>query len=308
MTAPPSTLVNRPPIGRFAPSPTGQLHLGSLFVALASYAHAKSLGGQWFVRIEDTDFERCKPQYTDKILSDLETLGLHWDGKVIYQSQRLAIYHHYLDVLQNRLYACACSRKTLATFGAVYPRFCLHKGVDKHQKWRLMLPDTHFCFVDEYQGTQWQNPQKLLGDTVIKRQNGMINYIFACAIDDGLMNVNSLVRGLDILPMTMTQTVIQQQLALPTPSHFAHLPLLVDSDGQKLSKQTLATPIDTTKPSRELCFVLSLLGMPIDDELPHQSPAKIVQFAVDNWWGDWQQHLQHKTKLTINHAPLHKIP
>lgn len=295
----PSALFDRPPIGRFAPSPTGELHLGSLLTAIASFVHAKSLGGKWLVRIEDTDFERCKPIFSDKILTDLEKLGLFWDEEPLYQSKRLNIYHEYLAQLNNHLYACRCSRKQLTQFGAVYPRFCLNTPLTHHEKWRLTTPNIQIGFVDEYQGPQWQNPQTLLGDVIVRRNNGMINYIFACAIDDGLTNINSLVRGLDILPMTATQLLIQKWLHLPTPIHFAHLPLLTQH-GQKLSKQNLATPIDIAYPARTLCHALTLLGMPLDKHLEAGSPTDVINFAIKHWWGDWQQSLINKQQIELN--------
>lgn len=298
-TTPPINLPARPPIGRFAPSPTGELHLGSLLTAVASYAHIKSQNGKWRLRIEDADTERCRADHSAKILADLEMLGLHWDGEVVYQSRNTAIYEACLATLQDKLYFCDCSRKQLADFG-LYPRFCLNKSVPKNEKVRLILPDVWFGFLDEYQGVQWQNPQKSLGDVVVKRQNGLINYILACAIDDGLANVTSIVRGLDILPMTTSQLLIQQWLGLPTPSHFAHLPLLVFDNGQKLSKQTLATPIDISRPSAELVKVLKLLKMPVPDGLADESPSDVMAFVVKHWQGDWQQAgLQQKTAIVM---------
>lgn len=285
-------------IGRFAPSPTGHLHLGSLMTALASHCHAKAQGGEWHIRIEDTDFERCKPEFATQILKDLEQLGLGWDGAVIYQSKRLDIYQDALHTLKHRCYPCDCSRKQLANFGVIYPRFCLHKTADHNQKWRLVLPDMNYAFFDEYQGIQWQNPQKTLGDVVIKRQNGMINYILACAVDDGLMGINSLVRGLDILPMTITQILIQNWLKLPTPHQFAHLPLLTNGK-QKLSKQNLATPIDTQHPSAALIKALQLLGMPTPSHLANDCPANIIDFAIHHWQGDWQQAIRGKQEIII---------
>lgn len=277
------------PIGRFAPSPTGRLHLGSLLTAVASFCHIKAQGGQWLLRIEDTDFERCKPDFTTAILTDLEKLGLCWDGQVVYQSARIGLYNELLESLDTHCYACDCSRKSLGDV-VVYPRICLDKSLPHSEKIRLILPDIFYGFVDEYQGVQWQNPQKTLGDVVIKRQNGMINYMLACAVDDGLAGVTSLVRGLDILPMTTAQLYIQRLLGLPTPSHFAHLPLLVNNTGQKLSKQTLATPIDTTQPHKAVLLALNLLKMPIPSELNDEKVGDILKFAIQNWQGEWQKN------------------
>lgn len=287
------------PIGRFAPSPTHHLHLGSLTTAVASFCHIKSLGGDWLLRIEDVDFERCQPKYTDSILHDLDKLGLHWDKEVTYQSKRTDIYD---EILSNRLsditYACQCSRKQLEAHRnqsakpyalnqpTLYPRFCLHKDLDKSHpksKIRLQLPNVETAFVDELQGVIWDNPALSLGDVVVKRQNQMINYILACAIDDGLQNITHIMRGLDIMPMTVAQINILHKCRLPIPSYFYHLPLLMNTDGQKLSKQNLATPINTTKPSEMLLYALKLLGQHTVKQMHAAKPHEILRHAIEHW-------------------------
>lgn len=276
------------PVGRFAPSPTGALHLGSLTTAVASFCHIKSQGGLWRLRIEDTDFERCRPEYSAQMLRDLDNLGLHWDGAVRYQSQRLDVYAHYLQKIDALCYPCSCSRKKLESkTRPVYPRYCLPsagapKTATNGQKIRLQLPDVDVCFFDGVQGVCWQNPQKLLGDTVIKRSNGVVNYIFACAIDDALDGVTCAMRGLDILPMTAAQGFIQQLLGLPTIDRFFHLPLLLSAQGQKLSKQNLARPIDTTKPGPLLFLALRLLRQNPPADLK-TDPKALLLHAVAHW-------------------------
>lgn len=300
---------NRPIIGRFAPSPTGHLHLGSLTTAVASFCHVKSLSGKWLVRIEDVDFERCKSNYTTSILTDLENLGLWADDEIVYQSNRLAIYEAYLDKLQKLVYVCTCSRKELsAHFNAnpppfdplshtkdlnappLYPRLCLGKNtpyqLHSNTKIRLTLPDVWTAFYDDIQGLIWHNPAKTLGDVVIKRQNGMINYVLACAIDDGLQNISHVMRGLDILPMTVAQLAILHACDLPTPDQFYHLPLLHNTQGQKLSKQNLATPINTTTPDTAktaLLTALHLLKQPVFDDLQDGTVSEILAWAVAHW-------------------------
>lgn len=305
---------NRPIIGRFAPSPTGHLHLGSLTTAVASFCHIKSLNGQWLLRIEDVDFERCKPTYSESILSDLEALSLHWDGEVTYQSQRQTIYHDYLDRLRPLTYACQCSRKQLSEYFShhpshahqpmifsdalrldgiqdlnappIYPRLCLHQHHDSahsDSKIRLCLPDGLVAFYDGIQGVIWDNPAKSLGDVVIKRQNGMLNYIFACAIDDGLQNISHIMRGLDIMPMTIAQLAINQAVKLPHADYFYHLPLLHNTDGQKLSKQNLAKPIKQENPRQLLVQALQLLKQPIPKDMADGTPEQILQFAIRHW-------------------------
>lgn len=329
------TLINYPadsqtqlspcPIGRFAPSPTGELHLGSLITALASYCHIKALGGDWLLRIEDTDTERCASQFSEQILIDLEALGLQWDGDVVYQSERLDIYNDYLSsVLRPLTYGCQCSRKSLAqyweqkawlqdkntnlvNFNNVvnnstqvnpllgnqqsYPRCCIEANLDRQQhKLRLQLPDYSIGFIDGIQGLQWNNPQQNLGDMVVRRQDGMINYILAASIDDGLQQVTHVMRGLDILPMTTAQMSIMQAARLPTIDHWYHLPLICNPDGQKLSKQNLAQPIDTHKPSQLLATALQLLKQPA---VTIDIPARMLQQAISQWDNTPLQGLQH---------------
>lgn len=292
----------RTPIGRFAPSPTGHLHLGSLATALASYCHIKSLGGTWLVRIEDVDVERCKPTYATSILQDLDNLGLHSDGEILFQSARTKIYDEYLDSLSALTYHCTCSRKALSAMSTpavsfydlnikdlnlapIYPRLCLHQSLT-HDKVRLCLPDVLTAFYDGIQGVIWDNPAKSLGDVVAKRQNGMINYIIACVVDDGLQNISHVMRGLDIMPMTVAQLFIAKACQLPTPDCFYHLPLLMNADGQKLSKQNLATPIDTGTPDKvsNLLFnTLTLLRQNPPTDLQKEKPNTILSWAVEHW-------------------------
>lgn len=291
------TLKKRQPIGRFAPSPTGELHLGSLTTALASFCHIKSLGGIWRLRIEDTDTERCDQQFSEQIMIDLEALGLHWDGDVIYQSERIDIYNDYLSSsLRPLTYGCQCSRKSLAHYWTQqdsqesdnqqaehqrYPRCCVDAKLNWHShKLRLQLPNHLIGFIDGIQGLQWQNPQQTLGDMVVRRQDGMINYILAASIDDGLQNISHVMRGLDILPLTAAQMSIMSSAQLPNIDHWYHLPLICHADGQKLSKQNLAQPIDTRKPSILLSQALQLLQQPIVDI---DTPARMLQQAIAQW-------------------------
>lgn len=289
-------------VGRFAPSATGHLHLGSLTTAIASYCHIKSLGGRWLVRMEDVDFERCKPAYASAILTDLDNLGLHADETIIFQSKRTDIYNDYLANLSSLCYHCHCSRKALQTcaipachfynpaikdlnLAPIYPRLCLHKN-HKDNKLRLTLPNVLTAFCDGIQGIVWDNPAKSLGDVVIKRQNGMINYILACTIDDGLQGVSHIMRGLDIMPMTIAQLFIAKACNLPCADYFYHLPLLVNADGQKLSKQNLATPIDTKSPDKvsDLLFLaLQLLCQNPPSDLQKEPPSTILAWGIHNW-------------------------
>jgi len=305
---PSASLLTQRPIGRFAPSPTGELHLGSLTTALASYCHIKSLGGEWLLRIEDTDTERCDRQFTEQILIDLETLGLQWDGDVIHQSERIDIYNDYLrEALAPLTYGCQCSRKSLARYWdnienlsdlipnkQRYPRCCIAKDLDKQQhKLRLQLPNYAIGFMDGIQGIQWDNPQQTLGDMVVRRQDGMINYILAASIDDGLQGITHIMRGLDILPMTTAQISLLQMLDLSAVSHWYHLPLICHANGQKLSKQNLAQPIDTRDPSALIAEALKLLQqLPVDLD----TPERMLRQAISQWDN---APLQNKQQLAI---------
>ncbi len=322
------------PIGRFAPSPTGELHLGSLTTALASFCHIKSIGGKWLLRMEDTDTERCDRQFTEQILMDLEALGLHWDGDVIYQSERIDIYNDYLSsYLRPLTYGCQCSRKDLEQYWAQeeisrnhgraslaaptdqislneqissidqvqpnrqrYPRRCVAADLDRQQhKLRIQLPDYRIGFNDGIQGLQWDNPQQTLGDMVARRQDGMINYILAASLDDGLQQVTHIMRGLDILPMTTAQIGIMQAARLPTIDRWYHLPLINNADGQKLSKQNLAQPIDTSDPSQLITEALSLLQQV---KVDIDTPENMLKQAIAQWDNT---PLQGKQQLNLSY-------
>lgn len=321
----PTTSIPTPPIGRFAPSPTGELHLGSLTTALASYCHIKSLGGKWLLRIEDTDTERCDRQFTEQILIDLEVLGLHWDGDVVYQSERIDIYNEYLaSTLRPLTYGCQCSRKDLEQYWTQqeqipahtdtatqltvlpnrkrYPRRCVTKALDRLQhKLRIQLPDYLIGFHDGIQGQQWGNPQQTLGDMVVRRQDGMINYILAASLDDGLQGVTHIMRGLDILPMTTAQISIMQAARLPAIDRWYHLPLICSPNGQKLSKQNLAQPIDTRDPSQLIATALQLLQQP---SVEIDTPARMLKQATAQW-DNAPLHGQQQLSL-INNRPTAK--
>lgn len=277
------------PIGRFAPSPTGRLHLGSLITAVASFCISRQVGGQWLLRIEDTDWERCRPEFSDAILFDLERLGLHWDGDVYYQSQHVTDYQ---EILHQQLiqvsYACDCSRKFLQQYNQQhqltsyrYPQLCLHKKLSRQQQQiRLIMPNYDIMFVDKLQGIQCANPQQEIGDIVIQRKNGMINYMLAVVIDDAKQGVNQIIRGLDILPLTIPQLALINYLKLPCTKEYYHLPVLVNNQGQKLSKQTLAEPISPYPASKLIQLALSLLQQP---NVALDRPEVMLKQAVQQW-------------------------
>lgn len=306
-------------VGRFAPSPTGALHLGSLITAIASYCIAKRAQGNWLLRIEDTDIERCHPHFSDAILADLDRLGLHWDGEVRYQSQHLNTYHEWLDTrLKHVSYGCDCSRKSIQAYQLAYPdyhghypRICIHKQLCRDNAIRLIMPDVQMLFFDQLQAVISGNPQRDHGDIVVRRRQsptlpsvqlankGMINYMLAVVVDDALQGVNQIVRGLDMLPLTIPQLVIGDYLTLPPIQHYYHLPILVNAHGQKLSKQTLAEPIQAYPATQLIQTALKLLGQsPVDTD----KPSIMLQQAISQWDNRPLQGKQH-----IQVAPLQML-
>jgi glutamyl-Q tRNA(Asp) synthetase len=279
--------------GRFAPSPTGPLHLGSLFAALASFLDARSQQGKWLLRIDDLDTPRNKDGSVAAILNTLEIFGLHWDDAVYYQSQHLEEYNHFLQQLaQSQLtYPCVCSRKTLAdsTFGnsnskGIYPSICRGKAIsyDKPHAIRIKNDDNTIVFGDALQGTISHNLAVQHGDFILKRRDGIIAYQFAVVVDDYLQGVNHVVRGCDLLAETPKQIYLQQLLGFPTPAYL-HVPVIVDQHGYKLSKQTLATAVDTKAPNLTLFDLLALLKQNPPDDLFGATVNEMLEWAIANW-------------------------
>jgi glutamyl-Q tRNA(Asp) synthetase len=238
--------------GRFAPSPTGPLHFGSLVAAVASWCDARAHGGQWLVRIEDVDTPRTRDGASDAILSTLAACGFEWDGAVVHQSERSALYQAALDdlVSRDRAYPCACTRKELAHAPTgiggerVYPGTCRHglaPGRDG-RAWRLRTSGQHTAFVDRLQGNQQQCLASDVGDFVIRRADGLFAYQLAVVVDDADQGITHVVRGADLLASTPRQIWLQQVLRLATPSYLHH-PVVIDAAGEKLSKQTRAPPL-----------------------------------------------------------------
>jgi len=244
--------------GRFAPSPTGPLHFGSLVAAMASWCDARANGGAWKLRIEDVDAPRTKSGAADAILTSLERYGFQWDGPVIRQSERIASYHAALDALRGRdqLFACACTRKELedAPFGAtgerLYPGTC-RGGVpsDRAKRsgraLRVRVDDRPITFVDRVQGAQTQVLARDSGDFVVLRADALFAYQLAVVVDDAYQGVTHVVRGADLLTSTVRQIWLQRCLGLPTPSYLHH-PIVTSASGEKLSKQTGAAALPDT--------------------------------------------------------------
>jgi glutamyl-Q tRNA(Asp) synthetase len=256
-------------VGRFAPSPTGPLHFGSLVAALASYMEARTAKGKWLLRIDDLDRPREQPGAADQILRALERLGFEWDGPVLWQSARLERYHAVLEDLSRRgfAYPCGCSRKeledsVLAIDGSrIYPGTCRH-GLAPGKSRRAVRLRTHSALIgfdDLIQGPVQQRVEREVGDFVLQRADGIYAYQLAVVVDDLDQGVTHVVRGADLLDSTARQIHLQRILGARTP-RYAHVPVAVDAAGQKLSKQTGATTIDLADPERELVRARRFLG------------------------------------------------
>lgn len=274
--------------GRFAPSPTGNLHIGSLIAAVGSYLIAKSQQGEWWVRIEDIDPPREVPGAAASILETLEIHGLEWD-QLCFQHERLDIYQHAVDTLRanSLIYPCSCSRKTLSdTYGnsPVYPGICRNRAdtVTGPVAWRIHCPDRILTIEDGLQGNLPYRLPTEVGDFIIKRADGYYSYQLAVAIDDAEQGMTEVVRGVDLLDSTPRQIIIQQALNLPTP-RYQHLPVIVNALGQKLSKQTLAAPLDNTRPVASLWTALSILGQQPPHELQVSALTTFWDWALQNW-------------------------
>ncbi|MCL5060966.1 MAG: tRNA glutamyl-Q(34) synthetase GluQRS [Candidatus Thermoplasmatota archaeon] len=281
-----------PYVGRFAPSPTGPLHFGSLVAAVASWLDARAAGGRWLLRMEDLDFPRCEPGAADAILRQLEAYSLQWDGTVLYQSQRDDAYTAALDALRGEgaVFACTCTRSQLAHVPRnaegeiIYPGTCrLHAPprVAAHA-WRVQIPDVSTHFVDRIHGELQQNLASEVGDFIVKRADGLFAYQLAVVVDDAFQGITHVVRGADLLWNTPRQIYLQSLLGLPTPV-YAHVPLITNAAGQKLSKQTLAPALPETGRSAVLGEALAALGHPPPAELAGAGPAELLAWASAHW-------------------------
>ena len=280
--------------GRFAPSPTGPLHFGSLVAAVGSYLDARAHAGEWLLRIEDVDDPRTVPGAVDDILRTLEAFGFEWDGEVITQSRRLDLYHAALVRLQldGEVYPCACSRREIADSasrasvdgGLAYPGTCRAGLADGRaaRSWRMRVPDRELSFEDRVQGALRQNLEREVGDFILLRADGQYAYQLAVVFDDALQGVNSVVRGADLLDSTPRQIWLQQRLGVPTPA-YAHLPVATNAVGEKLSKQTQAPAVNPLHGSAALAEVLQFLGHPVPPTLRGAPLVEFWQWAVSAW-------------------------
>jgi glutamyl-Q tRNA(Asp) synthetase len=278
--------------GRFAPSPTGPLHFGSLVAAVGSYLEAKKHNGTWLVRMEDLDAPRTVEGAASSILHTLEAFRLHWDGPILYQSERSDAYEGALNQLRQSgaAYPCACTRREIADSalhgidGLIYPGTC-RPGVTegKHARtWRVRTENDPVEFDDALQGRIVQHLESEIGDFVVRRADGLFAYQLAVVVDDGYQHISHVVRGADLLLSTPRQIWLQRLLGLPTPSYM-HLPVAVNAQGEKLSKQTLAAAVDAQDTSGTLWQVLQFLRQQPPEELRRETLPILWQWALANW-------------------------
>jgi glutamyl-Q tRNA(Asp) synthetase len=276
-------------VGRFAPSPTGPLHFGSLVAAAASYLQAKAHNGQWLLRIEDIDPPREQPGAAESIIVALRRYGFEWDGDVLYQSDNRATHHAALATLiEGRLaYRCGCSRADLADapqgdLGSIYPGTCRDRKVVGNTSIRLRTNDAPIVFDDALQGRVVQHLESGSGDFVICRRDGLIAYHLAVVVDDEQQGVTEVVRGIDLLDSTPRQIWLQRTLGFKTP-HYAHIPVITNSSGEKLSKSTHAPGITMDNIAPALIEALRALQLAPPAKLTRESVANIWSWAVENW-------------------------
>jgi glutamyl-Q tRNA(Asp) synthetase len=278
--------------GRFAPSPTGPLHFGSLVAAVGSFLEARTRGGKWLVRMEDLDPPRIVPEAAADILRTLEACGMEWDGLVACKSTRHDAYHVALHRLRQagRVYPCACSRREIAdsaisgTEGPVYPGTC-RKGVAESRTARAQRLDTRGAaveFDDALQGRIACRLDQEYGDFVLYRADGIYAYQLAVVVDDAEQGITDVVRGADLLGSTPRQIYLQQLLGLPR-VRYGHLPVAVNERGEKLSKQTFAAPVDAARPLPALVAVLSFLGQQPPRPLARGAVPELWKWAIENW-------------------------
>ena len=278
--------------GRFAPSPTGPLHFGSLVAAVASYLEARRRGGEWLVRMEDLDPPREQEGAAALILRTLEAYGLYWDGEVLYQSARSEAYEAVLDGLRRSglVYPCGCSRQDWIRAAAaqglwpgVYPGTCRTGPSSSRPDPALrLLVEGEAGFEDRLLGAHRQALEKEVGDFVVRRADGLYAYQLAVVVDDAAQGITDVVRGADLLDSTARQVYLQDRLGLPTPGYL-HLPVAVNPDGQKLSKQSCAPPVDPDNPVPLLCEVLRFLGQGPPPELWEADLDAFWAWAVTHW-------------------------
>ena len=284
-----SSLRTKPTLrGRFAPSPSGPLHFGSLIAAVGSYLIAKYHGAEWQVRIEDIDPPREVEGATDTILRQLEAFGLHWDGPIIYQSENIPRFNDILETLKQTglLYACNCTRKKINTLSndGRYPNICENKNLpfEGDVAWKLRHGDGSYHFYDQIQGACEFDNGLYQEDFTVKRKDGLIAYQLAVVVDDINAGIDHVVRGIDLLDSTPRQLRLYEVLNKPEPLWY-HLPLAVNQEGNKLSKQNHAKAINSQKPSKQLYQAIDFLGQKPPITLKQEPPEVIIDWAIEHF-------------------------
>ncbi|MDE0156898.1 MAG: tRNA glutamyl-Q(34) synthetase GluQRS [Gammaproteobacteria bacterium] len=278
-------MLNTSYTGRFAPTPSGPLHFGSIVAALASYLDARHHGGRWLLRIEDIDTPRVRRGADRKIIDTLEILGLEWDGDIVYQSERIDHYQRALALLRDKdlLYRCYCPRRL--TKGKPYPGTCRAREEIPGKPYALRVKTSQqpVSFADAIQGRLAGRLIELTGDFILRRSDGLIAYNLAVVVDDAAQGVTHIVRGADLLDTTFNQVYLQSVLNLPAPG-YAHHPLVLDERGKKVSKQDGATDVLAgASPETVLLQSLGFLGQNPDQELKGAGKRDILAWAVDHW-------------------------
>lgn len=273
-------------IGRFAPSPSGPLHFGSLVAAVASYIDARANQGVWLVRMEDLDPAREPEGAADEILSQLDDFGMLSDRPVVYQSSRLNAYKQALEKLQKQqsIYACDCSRQQIKAMGSVYNGSCRTRREPPPGEFaiRIKTEEKLIGFEDLVQGAISQSLATDTGDFVVKRKDGLFAYQLAVVVDDAFQKITHVIRGIDLLESTPRQIYLQQMLGLATPL-YAHIPIAVNQLGQKLSKQHFATPITVSEKKSLLHQTLKFLGLNPPSNIASLNVNQQLQWGILNW-------------------------
>jgi glutamyl-Q tRNA(Asp) synthetase len=281
--------------GRFAPSPTGPLHFGSLVAATASYLDARHAGGEWLLRIEDLDPPREVPGSTEQIVAALEALGFEWNESIVNQSERHAVYQAALARLlaAGRAFPCSCSRSELqaaqpsgrdASDELYYPGWCRNgvRAPERPLAIRFLVEPGAICFTDQLQGPQTASLVDDTGDFVIRRRDGLFAYQLAVVVDDAAQKITHVVRGADLLGSTARQIALQAALGLATPK-YAHVPLAIDANGVKLSKSAGAAAVDPRQPAHELWRTLEFLRQGPPPGLRRGPVAALWKWAIEHW-------------------------
>jgi len=278
--------------GRFAPSPTGALHFGSLIAAVGSYLEAKSHNGEWLVRIENLDKPREIPTASHEIFRALEILGMEWDHEVIYQDQRKDTYENILTILNKRglTYSCTCTRKEIADSsitgisGQIYAGTCRNnvQNKDRPGAVRIKTDNNIIEFEDSLHGLISQRLESETGDFILRRSDGIYAYQLSVVADDAAQGITNVVRGADLLDSTPRQIYLQKLLGYSTPTYM-HLPVAVNNQGEKLSKQTKAALLDISNPVKQLVEAVNFLGQESPIELLGSNVSSFWKWAIENW-------------------------